>query len=332
MRTIFAIALSVLCWGLYGPAIHQGAEAMGHSRLRPFMCVGLAYFVIAVVVPLLLLRMGGETGRWTIFGSIWSLAAGTAGAVGALGVIFAMALGGTPIFVMPLVFGGAPVVNSFITIYLSRSFRRIGAAFSAGLAMVIIGAFTVLVTRHGLDFFQFNVKNLPLVLLATAVTICFWGSYGPLLHKGQMAMRGSRLRPFVCVGLAYFLVAVLVPLTIVGAFEPTSTDGQSLWSPAGISWSLAAGAAGAFGAMGIILAFNFGGRPIYVMPLVFGGAPLINTFAGIVISRGQNIPQHPLFYAGLILVAVGAAMVLVFAPREPAARVVEKIAEPAPTT
>ncbi len=43
-----------------------------------------------------------------------------------------------------------------------------------------------------------------------------WGVYGPVLHKGQMAMQGSRLRPFICVGLAYFLIAVLVPLALLG--------------------------------------------------------------------------------------------------------------------
>jgi len=37
--------------------------------------------------------------------------------------------------------------------------------------------------------------------------------------------------------------------------------------------SLAATAAGALGAICIIWSFRTGGPPIYVMPLVFGGAP-----------------------------------------------------------
>jgi len=341
VRVILAIALSVVCWGLYGPTIHHGQALMGGSRLRPFICVGLAYFIIAVVIPALLLRIRGETGRWTIFGSVWSLAAGAAGAIGALGVIFAMTFGGTPIFVMPLIFGGAPVVNSFITIFLNRSYRYVGSAFGAGLVMVIVGAFTVLVTRHGLKFFQFDtLSNLPWVLLSTAVVICFWGSYGPLLHKGQLAMRGSRLRPFMCVGLSYFLIAVAVPLTFVGSMEPAAevadagaaTDAAeeetaatgATWTVGGVAWSMAAGAAGAFVAMGIILAFTLGGRPIYVMPLVFGGAPLINTFAEFVTRPGSELPDNPLFYAGLILVAAGAVLVLIFAPRHPPAQIIEK--------
>ena len=37
-----------------------------------------------------------------------------------------------------------------------------------------------------------------------------------------------------------------------------------------------AGALGAIGAVCIIFAFRAGGLPTYVMPIVFGGAPLIN--------------------------------------------------------
>ena len=95
-----AIALTAVCWGVYGPVLHFGREAM-HSSLRPFVCVGLAYFVIAVLVPLVLLARGGERGRWTTAGVVWSLLAGTAGALGALGVILALGFGGKPIYVMP---------------------------------------------------------------------------------------------------------------------------------------------------------------------------------------------------------------------------------------
>ena len=45
------------------------------------------------------------------------------------------------------------------------------------------------------------------------------------------------------------------------------------------------GAAGALGALGIIMAFNFGGKPVYVMPLIFGGAPVVNTFFTITAER-----------------------------------------------
>jgi hypothetical protein len=85
-------------------------------------------------------------------------------------------------------------------------------------------------------------------------------------------------------------------------------------STTGVLFSLAAGAAGAIGSLGIILAFNFGGKPIYVMPLVFGGAPVINTLTSILTSK-QPLTPSLAFYAGLIIVVAGAATVLIFAPK-----------------
>ena len=62
------------------------------------------------------------------------------------------------------------------------------------------------------------------------------------------------------------------------------------------------------------MAFNSGGKPVFVMPLVFGGAPVINTLVTIAASDQWDNVQ-PFFWAGLILVIAGAAMVLVLAPR-----------------
>ncbi|MEX0641876.1 MAG: hypothetical protein WD468_04205, partial [Pirellulales bacterium] len=110
------------------------------ARLRPFVCVGFAYFLIGVVVPSVWLHLRGEKGEWTIKGIIWSLAGGALGAIGALGIILAFTFGGKPIFIMPLVFGGAPVVNAFLTIYLARRMKEIGPLFMAGLIITVMGA------------------------------------------------------------------------------------------------------------------------------------------------------------------------------------------------
>ena len=48
---------------------------------------------------------------------------------------------------MPLVFGGVPVVNTFVTMYMNRSYREVGPMFLAGLILVISGAATVLIFR-----------------------------------------------------------------------------------------------------------------------------------------------------------------------------------------
>jgi hypothetical protein len=303
------IVVAILSWGIYGPLLQTGTADMASGGLPPFICVGIAYFIIAVVGPVLLLKSLGERGHWTAGGLVWSMIAGGSGAIGALGVILAMKNGGSPIYVMPLVFGGAPVVNSILTIVLARSYKQVGPIFIAGLIIVMAGAVTVMVSAPQPQAKPLTTGELTIVLLFTALTAVCFGMYGPTLHKGQLAMGGSRLRPFLGVGLAYFLIAVLVPgVLVLGASTPVH------WTFSGVAWSLGGGIAGAVGALGIILAFNFGGKPIYVMPLVFGGAPVVNTFVALAqhnaVSRVGSI-----FIAGLILVAVGAVTVLVFAPR-----------------
>ena len=98
---ILAIALTVLCWGMYGPVVQKGQIGMSllgpehPARLRPFVCVGLAYFLIGVIVPSLWLHFRGEKGEWTLTGIIWSLAGGALGALGALGIVLAFTFGGS---------------------------------------------------------------------------------------------------------------------------------------------------------------------------------------------------------------------------------------------
>jgi hypothetical protein len=134
-----------------------------------------------------------------------------------------------------------------------------------------------------------------------------WGMYGPALHRGQMAL-GNSLRALLCVGLAYFLMGVLVPVVMLwhqGELRGFTVSGS-------MSATLA-GALGALGAIFIILAFAGGGLPTYVMPLVFGGAPLVNVLVSMWLHPPQTAP-HPLLFVGFILAACGAGMVLYFKP------------------
>ncbi len=352
---LLSIFLAMICWGVYGPVLAVGRADMLGSSLKPFICVGIAYFLIAVLAPVITLRLKGEGGHWSTTGIVWSLAAGAAGAVGALGIILALAFRGSPIYVMPLVFGGAPVVNTFLTMYWSKSFKQINPIFIAGLILVIVGAVTVLIFRphgghgpapqqtaatesegkpavaektpakHELGAGETTWERYSMVMLFTAMTALSWGVYGPTLHRGQMGMAGSRLRPFICVGVAYFLIAVIVPTLILLQWEDPGK-----FTVSGSFWSLAGGAAGAVGALGIIMAFNFGGKPIFVMPLVFGGAPVINTFVSVT-QAGQWGDLHAMFFAGLIVVVAGAVTVLVFAPK-PAPHAPPPSEEPNPET
>ncbi len=343
LLVIASFGVTILAWGLYGPTLHIGQEEMAiaplkYARLRPFVCVGMAYFAIAVVVPAVMLGTRGEKGAWTFSGALMSLFAGALGAVGALGIIMAFTLGGKPSFVMPLVFGGAPVVNSFLTIYWSKRMKEIGPIFLAGLFMVVLGAVTVLTFKpdkpkpatsaepaavvaetddsvsEGVlaEVEQAGVAgwNWLMQIASIATVVLCWGAYGPVLHHGQAAMQQTRLRPLLCVGMAYFAIAVVVPWLLLSGPLPEASE----YNFSATAWRHADGDAGAIGALGIILAFNFGGRPVYVMPLVFGGAPVVNTFATI-IARGQMSQVSPMFLAGLILVIAGAAMVLIFAPK-----------------
>lgn len=320
------VALTIVCWGVYGPVLHVGQDAMDHSSLRPFICVGLAYFVVAVVAPVLALRTRGEEGKWSIGGIFWSFFAGAVGALGALGIIVAFKFGGKPVYVMPLVFGCAPVVNTLVTMTMSRSFRQASPIFLIGIVLVALGAAGVLFFKPGpksINIVDLTIRQFMIVILSVSFTALCWGAYGPFLHKGQMKMGGSRLRPLLCVGLAYFAIAVIVPCAVLAAWNEPGR-----FTISGSLWSLVAGAAGAIGALGIILAFNFHGRPIYVMPLVFGGAPVVNTLSTI--AHTGNVQEIPLrFYLSLLLVIAGAVVVLVFSPRPGKPKKEAKASKPA---
>ncbi len=152
LMVVVTIFFTALCWGSYGPLLQWGHGDMGSGRLRPFICVGIAYFFVAIVGPLLLmLVLGQEKGEglfsgWTTTGIFWSLAGGAAGALGAFGIILALNYGGTPTFVMPLVFGTAPVINTFIMLTVNKKWGEISPFFAAGLILVAAGAVTVLLT------------------------------------------------------------------------------------------------------------------------------------------------------------------------------------------
>jgi hypothetical protein len=50
------------------------------------------------------------------------------------------------------------------------------------------------------------------------------------------------------------------------------------------------------------------------MPLVFGGAPLVNVLVSIAVHPPKTAP-HPLLYVGFVMAAAGAGLVLYFKPQ-----------------
>ena len=144
-------------------------------------------------------------------------------------------------------------------------------------------------------------------VIFVAGAVLAWGGYGALLFEGQVRL-GNPLKALLCVGIAYFLIGVLVPLAGL-----TSQGALSGFSTAGLVTATIAGALGAIGAACIIWAFKTGGLPFYVMPLVFGGAPIVNVVLAMMIHPPRNAP-NPLLYVGFLLASVGAAIVLYFKP------------------
>jgi uncharacterized membrane protein len=149
-------------------------------------------------------------------------------------------------------------------------------------------------------------KSMNWLLFALGAAL-FWGMYGPVLHKGQVQL-GNPLRALLMVGVAYFLVGVLVPVLMLAPKGQLNgfTLGGSVNATLG-------GALGAFGAVCIILAFRNGGVPNYVMPLVFGLAPLINVAVSMITHPPKQAP-NPLLWVGYLLASGGAALVFYFKP------------------
>ena len=144
-------------------------------------------------------------------------------------------------------------------------------------------------------------------IIFVAGAVLSWGAYGALLHLGQTQL-GNPLKALLCVGAAYFLIGVIIPavtLSSQGAMAGFNANGTLL--------ATVAGALGAAGAACIIWAFKTGGLPIYVMPLVFGGAPIVNVAVGMMIHP-PKAALNPMLFVGFLLASIGAGMVLYFRP------------------
>ncbi len=154
------------------------------------------------------------------------------------------------------------------------------------------------------------------------MTVVSWGVYGVLLHKGRGNMpmgpeaphAGLKAFLFVCIAYAFIGLAAAAVLKLRGSNWSFTNDG--------ITWSLIAGAAGAVGAFTLVLALSAaaqiykGAAAAAVMPIVFGGAPIVNT----VVAMGLHPPEGGIkglpipFLLGCVLAATGAFLVAKYAP------------------
>ncbi len=145
-------------------------------------------------------------------------------------------------------------------------------------------------------------------------TVVAWGLYGVLLHLGQLGMAdpaNGRIKAFLCVGVAYVLVAVLAPLGLLLAAKATW-----VYPAKGLLLSTLAGVAGAVGALCVLLAFGAKGNPAVVMSIVFAGAPVVNAVVALLVhppaGGWSNLRWQ--FVAGIVLAALGGLLVMRYRP------------------
>jgi len=178
------VLLAGLSWGTYVPIIFYGGSELGFpgkpvapaSRILAILCVGMAYFVMAVVVPTILFVSGQQ--KWsdvnpTTNGLVFSSLAGIAGAVGAICVVFASkaamdagraAQEDDPTFnpatyrmyIAPLIFGLAPVINTIVSLvwhpksgnWFSFHLETPSWKMLVGILLVAAGAALVLFSKE----------------------------------------------------------------------------------------------------------------------------------------------------------------------------------------
>src|SRR5580700_10270971 len=84
---LFALGAG-LCWGFYGVASHSSQVKFSNNPMKVLLCVGIAYFLIAVIVPLFVLGTKGQLNKFSQDGMIWGAPCGTLGALGAVCIIY----------------------------------------------------------------------------------------------------------------------------------------------------------------------------------------------------------------------------------------------------
>ena len=141
------VVLTVLSWGAYIPTLHRGQVALGGSGIHAFLMVGVAYVMVAIAVPGVMIARADSWNIYTPVGMAFCIGAGVLGALGALGIVFALVNGGQPTIVPPLVFAGAPIVSVFVAMLYHPPQNSPSPIFFIGILMAAVGAGLVLAYR-----------------------------------------------------------------------------------------------------------------------------------------------------------------------------------------
>jgi uncharacterized membrane protein YhhN len=143
MTWIVFVVGAFLSWGIYGAMLHQGQLKLG-SPMRAMLCVGLAYFLIGILVPVAALWSQGGLSGFNSSGTTIAIIAGALGALGAICIIYSFRTGGSPTIVMPLVFAGAPIVNVLYTMWQHPPKQSPNPLLYVGFLLAAAGAGMVL--------------------------------------------------------------------------------------------------------------------------------------------------------------------------------------------
>lgn len=151
------------------------------------------------------------------------------------------------------------------------------------------------------------------VLCAIGVAIC-WGLYGPTLTNARSPNREwGPFKPYVFIGVAYLVIAIVGGSLMMKFAFNDNFDYTGNYFPA-MKWGFLAGCLGAMGALALTYALTkAGGKPAYVMPIVFGGAVTVNAIAAYVnLPKGENV--NPLLWVGMAFVVLGICLTASFTP------------------
>ena len=154
---IFAL-MTVACWGVYGVFLHSGSMGMAdaqNGRYKAFLLVGIAYFVVAILGPAIMLILNKVSLRFWEYpskGVSWSFIAGVVGAAGAFFVLLAFGAKGSPAAVMSIVFAGAPIVNALVSLSLhppKGGWAAVPVPFYLGIVLAAVGGCLVTLFKPG---------------------------------------------------------------------------------------------------------------------------------------------------------------------------------------
>ena len=141
------VILTVLSWGAYIPTLHRGQLALGGSGVHAFLMVGVAYVLVAITVPGVMVARAGTWSVFTPSGVGFTVAGGVLGAVGALGIVLALVNGGKPSVVPAIVFAGAPIMSVFVAMLYNPPKQSPSPLFFVGILLAAAGAGLVLANR-----------------------------------------------------------------------------------------------------------------------------------------------------------------------------------------